>query len=184
MHVRPVEAGTSWAADPTGHQRGLQSAAAQRLRGEDQHCFVMLSYLSFLELCPECCAMHGQTGAIVRALVGFVYPSYQSLQAVMTEDMEDDLTWLRYWIVLSVVHLVELVVDPLVDFFPGYLLAKCGFLVWCMAPVQNNGANLIFSQVGNCLFSIVLLCLNIILEFNSTDAFFRLSSHCSRNINL
>ena len=128
--------------------------------------------------------MHGQTGAVVRALVGFVYPSYQSLQAVMSEDMEDDLTWLRYWVVLSVVHLVELVVDPLVDFFPGYLLAKCGFLVWCMAPVQNNGANLIFSQVGNCLFSIVLLCLNIILEFNSTDAFFRLSSHCSRNINL
>ena len=30
----------------------------------------------------------------------------------------------RYWVVLAAVHLVEMVVDPLVDFFPGYLLAK------------------------------------------------------------
>ena len=91
--------------------------------------------------------MTAQTGPIIRALVGFIYPSYQSIQAVMSEDMEDDLTWLRYWVVLSLVHMVELVVDPLVDFFPGYLLAKCIFLIWCMAPVENNGASIIFAQV-------------------------------------
>jgi len=96
--------------------------------------------------------MVAKAGLVVRALVGFVYPSYQSLQAVLSEDKEDDLTWLRYWVVLSVVHLVELVIDPLVDFFPGYLLAKCAFLFWCMAPVQNNGANMIFSQVIFPLF--------------------------------
>ena len=80
----------------------------------------------------------------------------------MTDDPEDDLQWLRYWVVLATVHMIELViiviiniptigiiviinivliiiaiivlaiqvVDPLVDFFPGYLLAKCAFLVW------------------------------------------------------
>ena len=32
---------------------------------------------------------------------------------------QDDLNWLRYWVVLAVVHMVELVVDPLLDFFPG-----------------------------------------------------------------
>jgi len=74
------------------------------------------------------------------------------MQAAMTDDPEDDLQWLRYWVVLATVHMIELVVDPLVDFFPGYLLAKCAFLVWCMAPVQNNGANLIFSQVLFPLF--------------------------------
>jgi len=96
--------------------------------------------------------MGGDTGQVVHALIGFAYPSYQSLQAAMTEDPEDDLQWLRYWVVLATVHMIELVVDPLVDFFPGYLLAKCAFLVWCMAPVQNNGANLIFSQVLFPLF--------------------------------
>merc|ERR1712014_381317 len=96
--------------------------------------------------------MGGDTGQVVRALIGFAYPSYQSLQAAMTEDPEDDLQWLRYWVVLATVHMIELVVDPLVDFFPGYLLAKCAFLVWCMAPVQNNGANLIFTQIIFPLF--------------------------------
>ena len=42
-------------------------------------------------------------GAIIRAGVGFIYPSYKSLQAVMTDEKEDDLTWLRYWVVLSAV---------------------------------------------------------------------------------
>merc|ERR1711990_614051 len=97
------------------------------------------------------CAMASHV--VIRQAVGFIYPAYKSLQAVMTEeDQEDDLTWLRYWVVLAAVHMVELVVDPLVDFFPGYLLAKCAFLVWCMAPIQNNGANLIFTQIIFPLF--------------------------------
>ena len=28
----------------------------------------------------------------------------------MTEDPEDDLQWLRYWVVLATVHMIELVV--------------------------------------------------------------------------
>ena len=32
--------------------------------------------------------MQDSTKLVIRALVGFLYPSYQSLQAVMTDDME------------------------------------------------------------------------------------------------
>ena len=57
-------------------------------------------------------------------MIGFAYPSYQSLQvamvalfiinilkrqAAMTDDPEDDLQWLRYWVVLATVHMIELV---------------------------------------------------------------------------
>ena len=28
----------------------------------------------------------------------------------MTEDPEDDLQWLRYWVVLATVHMIELVI--------------------------------------------------------------------------
>ena len=90
---------------------------------------------------------------IIRASVGFVYPAYKSLQAVMSDEREDALTWLRYWVVLAVVSLVETVVDPLFDFFPGYLLGKCVFLVWCMAPSKNSGANLLFTQVNETKLS-------------------------------
>ena len=124
-------------------------------------------------------------GAIIRAGVGFIYPSYKSLQAVMTDEKEDDLTWLRYWVVLSVVSMIELVVDPIVDFFPGYLLAKCAFLIWCMAPIQNNGANLIFTQVItiyiNCWnrhFCLIILPLPL---FFSALYSIRSFSHCSRS---
>ena len=84
---------------------------------------------------------------LLRTGVGFIYPVYRSVLAVLSEEVEDDLTWLRYWVVLALVSIVELMVDPLVDFFPGYLLAKCAFLIWCMAPLENNGVSFIFTQV-------------------------------------
>ena len=84
---------------------------------------------------------------ILRTGVGFIYPVYRSYQAIVSEDMEDDMTWLKYWVILVMVSMMELKVDPLVDLFPGYLVAKCAFLVWCMAPLENNGVSFIFTQV-------------------------------------
>ena len=83
---------------------------------------------------------------IIRTFVAFIYPTYKSLKAVMSDEKEDSLTMLRYWIVLAAVSIVELVADLLLD-FPGYLFIKCVFLVWCMAPSTYNGANIIFTQV-------------------------------------
>ena len=71
----------------------------------------------------------------------------RSVLASLSEDPEDDLVWLRYWVVLALVSLLELVLDPLVDCLP-FLLAKCAFLVWCMAPSPNNGASFVFTQVS------------------------------------
>ena len=89
----------------------------------------------------------GQRWQVLRTSVGFIYPVVKSVQAILSEDMEDDLTWLRYWVVLALVSLVEMAVDPMVDYFPAYLLAKCAFLIWCMAPSPNNGASFVFTQV-------------------------------------
>ena len=50
--------------------------------------------------------------------------------------------------VLSSFSILELVLDLMVAWVPGYLIAKCVFLVWCMAPVQNNGSNIIFNMVS------------------------------------
>ena len=83
---------------------------------------------------------------VLRVLVGFIYPVYKSVEAVLSEDMEDDMVWLRYWVVYSLLTMVEMIIDPLVDFFPFYLLVKCCFLIWCMAPTPNNGASFIFTQ--------------------------------------
>ena len=84
---------------------------------------------------------------VLKTLLAFVYPVYKSVEALMTEDVQDDLMWLRYWVMLAMISLLEMVVDPLVDFFPFYMLGKCCFLIWCMAPSPNNGASFIFTQV-------------------------------------
>ena len=84
---------------------------------------------------------------VIRAGVGFLYPAYKSLHAIMSDDREAGLAWMRYWVVLAVFSMVETIADPLLDFLPGYLLGKCVFLVWCMAPSDKSGSNLVFTQV-------------------------------------
>lgn len=68
------------------------------------------------------------------------------------------LTLIRYWVVLGVFSLVELLLDlainPLAYSFPAYLILKCAFLAWCMAPVEWNGSDVIFNNVSDSYPSI------------------------------
>ena len=88
---------------------------------------------------------------IPRTLVGVVYPAFASLKAVLSGSAEQSAAWLRYWVVLGVFSVLELLADPLINplsySFPVYLVLKCSFLVWCMAPVKWNGSDLLFNQV-------------------------------------
>merc|ERR1712080_504339 len=47
---------------------------------------------------------------------------------------------------------LELGLDVVMSWAPGYLLAKMAFLAWCMAPIHENGSNVIFNQVVLPLF--------------------------------
>ena len=37
---------------------------------------------------------------VIRAGVGFIYPAYKSLHAIMSDDREASLNWMRYWLML------------------------------------------------------------------------------------
>merc|ERR1711976_367901 len=93
---------------------------------------------------------------VPRTLVGVVYPAFASLKAVLHGSPESAGAWLRYWVVLGVFSLVELILDPFVNpisySFPTYLVVKCLFLVWCMLPVSWNGSDILFNQVLFPLF--------------------------------
>merc|ERR1711971_607393 len=39
---------------------------------------------------------------VIRSGVGFLYPAYKSLHAIMSDDREAGLAWMRYWVVLAV----------------------------------------------------------------------------------
>merc|ERR1712241_44445 len=93
---------------------------------------------------------------IPRTLVGVVYPAFMSLKSVLRGSPESAGAWLRYWVVLGVFSLLELLLDPVVNpisySFPTYLVVKCLFLVWCMLPVSWNGSDILFNQVLFPLF--------------------------------
>lgn len=109
---------------------------------------------------------------IPRTLVGVVYPAFMSLKSVLHGSPESAGAWLRYWVVLGVFSLVELLLDPVINplrwvislpviriifiifsySFPTYLVVKCLFLVWCMLPVSWNGSDLLFNQVSATIF--------------------------------
>ena len=94
--------------------------------------------------------------------VGFAYPAYCSIKALESSVKADDTQWLTYWVVFAffsvIVYfagsqtllLLLLLILPLPDFIAGwvpfYWLSKCLFLVWCMAPMENNGAVIIYSK--------------------------------------
>ena len=46
---------------------------------------------------------------VIRAAVGFLYPAYKSLHAIMADDRGESLLWMRYWVVLAVFSLLETV---------------------------------------------------------------------------
>ena len=43
---------------------------------------------------------------------------------------------------------MDLLINPLRYSFPIYLILKCSFLAWCMAPVEWNGSDVIFNNVS------------------------------------
>merc|ERR1711936_274697 len=93
---------------------------------------------------------------IPRTIIGVTYPAFASLKAVLSDSPESCGAWLRYWVVLGVFSLVELMLDlvinPLPYSFPSYLIIKLAFLAWCMAPVEWNGSDVIFNNILFPLF--------------------------------
>jgi len=85
--------------------------------------------------------------------IGFAYPAYCSIKALETTTKDDDTQWLTYWVVLAFFNHVDYFADFIIGWVPFYWLCKCIFLVWCMAPMENNGAVIIYSKVILPLFN-------------------------------
>jgi len=80
-------------------------------------------------------------------VVCFLYPAYKSFKAVESPQGDDDTQWLTYWIVYSTFNILEYFTDLILFWIPFYSLLKCLFLVWCMWPISNNGATLVYQKI-------------------------------------
>lgn len=84
-------------------------------------------------------------------LIGFVYPTYASFQAIESKRKDDDTQWLTYWVVYASFTVVESFVEIILFWFPFYYSFKFGFLIWMFLP-NTQGAKFLFSNFVRPLF--------------------------------
>jgi len=110
--------------------------------------YIVFGFLGLL----LCYLAFGYGGQLICNIIGFAYPAYASFKALETKRKEDDTKWLTYWIVYGFLSVIEFFSDILLSWFPLYWLGKCLILIWCFAPVEWNGSDLIYRQVIRQLF--------------------------------
>ncbi|XP_023342566.1 receptor expression-enhancing protein 6 isoform X2 [Eurytemora carolleeae] len=92
----------------------------------------------------------GHGSSLLRVLIAFPFPAYRSLKAVLSPSKEDDISCLRYWIVLALFSCLEIVLDIFINLLPIqglYMSLKLVLLLWFMAPIQLNGTDLVFEKI-------------------------------------
>ena len=67
-----------------------------------------------------------------------VYPAYASYKAIVSDDKDDDTTWLVYWVVVAVESFVEAYLIPFVSWVPFFMLVRVLFYVWLQLPIFNG----------------------------------------------
>ena len=50
------------------------------------------------------------SGAIIQ-FIGVLYPIFKSIEAIESENKEDDAQWLTYWMVFSLINVIETVLS-------------------------------------------------------------------------
>jgi len=103
---------------------------------------------------------------VLRLFLCFLLPSILSTNAIQDGDWLGSLGWIKYFVVLSVLLVLESVLDhvsmlqtrPWVS--TSYKLFKLVLIVWCLAPTQYNGSHLTYTHI---LAPIFHLSKNVVL---------------------
>ncbi|EDW09345.1 receptor expression-enhancing protein 5 isoform X1 [Drosophila mojavensis] len=96
------------------------------------------------------CAVYlifGCWAQLVCNIIGVLYPAYVSIHAIESSTKQDDTKWLIYWVTFGIFTVIEFFSHIVTNIIPLYWLLKCGFLIWCMLPVENNGSVIIYNKL-------------------------------------
>ncbi|RWR80033.1 HVA22-like protein e [Cinnamomum micranthum f. kanehirae] len=95
----------------------------------------------------------GQFGTVLSYLhslagpsVMLLYPLYASIQAIESTSKLDDEQWLAYWILYSLLTLVEMVAAPVLKWIPIWYQMKVLFVSWLVLP-QFRGASFMYQAL-------------------------------------
>ncbi|KAK0586376.1 hypothetical protein LWI29_005861 [Acer saccharum] len=73
-------------------------------------------------------------------VVSLVYPLYASVRAIETKSPVDDQQWLTYWVLYSMITLIELTFAKVIEWLPIWSYAKLIFTCWLVIPYFSGAA--------------------------------------------
>ncbi|KAK7358665.1 hypothetical protein VNO77_00603 [Canavalia gladiata] len=85
--------------------------------------------------------LHSLAGPVVTLL----YPLYASVIAIESTSKLDDEQWLAYWIIYSFLTLMEMVLQPLLEWIPIWYDVKLLLVAWLVLP-QFKGAAFLYER--------------------------------------
>ncbi|KAJ8559773.1 hypothetical protein K7X08_003831 [Anisodus acutangulus] len=77
--------------------------------------------------------------------VMLLYPLYASVVAIESTSKLDDEQWLAYWILYSFLILIEMVLQPALEWIPIWYDVKLAMVAWLVLP-QFKGAAFIYEK--------------------------------------
>ncbi|KAM3232303.1 HVA22-like protein e isoform X1 [Capsicum annuum] len=77
--------------------------------------------------------------------VMLLYPLYASVVAIESTSKLDDEQWLAYWILYSFLTLMEMVLQPMLQWIPIWYDLKLAMVAWLVLP-QFRGAAFIYEK--------------------------------------
>jgi len=124
-------------------------------------------------------ARMGQTNLVAKFILCLIVPAYHTIQAELGPN--NGMSTLRYWLVLSLIFLTELFLDQ-VSLSPGFSVLKLLFLVWCVLPIDNNGAMLIYENVLQPVFKVSFDLVNDVMRNKILEELLDTSQEMVKNI--
>lgn len=100
--------------------------------------------LSLISLCFLILLTHGLL--TLCEIVAFLYPAYKSAKMLKSDDPEQHVFWLSYWIVYGVLDVFMGVTDRVIFWVPHYEFIKVLIWFWCFLPM-TQGSKILYNQL-------------------------------------
>uniref|UniRef100_UPI0035C727A6 HVA22/TB2/DP1 family protein n=1 Tax=Serratia quinivorans TaxID=137545 RepID=UPI0035C727A6 len=90
--------------------------------------------------------MFGVGASYITTAIGVAYPAFMSFLALESDEKDDDIQWLTYWVCFGAFNIVDQFAGIILSVIPFYYFLKLGFLVYLFHP-KTLGATTVYNNI-------------------------------------